>query len=81
MQRKVGMALVKLAIEENKDKNKGLVILLEKIKPYFKQSSVKDSGDNRNSVAHGYMHPRFWDKHSFEKLIHDIALLSEYAGF
>ena len=81
MRRKVGMALVKLAIEENKDKNKGLVIHLEKIKPYFKQSSVKDSGNNRNSVAHGYMHPRFWDKDSFEKLIHDIALLSEYAGF
>jgi len=81
MRHKVGMALIKLAIEENKDKNKDYVILLEKIKPYFKLSSVKDAGDNRNSVAHGYMHSRFWDKNAFENLIHDIALLSDYAGF
>lgn len=79
--RKVGMGLIKLAISENNSKNQELVNMLEKIKTYYLESKTTDRGDNRNSVAHGYMHPRFWDKESFEKLVHDIALISKYAGF
>lgn len=79
--RKVGMKLIALAIEENKGKNDELVTLLEQMKSYFSASQLTDSGDNRNSVVHGYMHPRFWDKSSFEQLIHDIASLSKHAGF
>ncbi len=79
--RKVGMGLIKLAISENKSKNQELVKMLEEIKTYYLESQTTDRGDNRNSVAHGYMHPRFWDKESFEQLVHDIALISKYAGF
>ncbi len=79
--RKVGTGLLKLAIKENKDSNPELVSLLEKIQSYYIFSRSTDKGDNRNSVAHGYMHPRFWDKSSFENLIHDIALISKHAGF
>lgn len=79
--RKVGMSLINLAIEENRLKKPDYVILLEEIKPYFSPSASTDIGDNRNSVHHGYMHPRFWDLESFEKLIFDIAKLSKYAGF
>ena len=79
--RKVGAKLIDLAIEENNDSKPELVEILSEIKSYFSQSEPTDIGDNRNSVAHGYMHPRFWDQDSFEKLIFDIARLSEYAGF
>lgn len=61
--------------------NKEYVNLLEKIKDYYKQSTPLDNGNNRNSVDHGYMHPRFWTKESFETLIHDIAILSKYSKF
>lgn len=77
---KVGLNLINMAIDENKD-NPELVLLLENIKPRFAISTLSDKGDNRNSVAHGYIHPRFWDEESFETLIHDIATLSRYAGF
>jgi len=79
--RKVGFGLIQLAIEENKPKSKEFMKILEEIKSYFSLSQSTDEGDNRNSVAHGYMHPRFWNKESFEKLIYDIARLSKYAGF
>lgn len=79
--RKVGIRLIKLAISETNSKNQELVNMLEKIKTYYVESQTTDRGDNRNSVAHGYMHPRFWDKESFEKLVHDIAFISKYAGF
>jgi len=79
--RSVGIRLIKLAIDENKDKNPEFIILLEEIKVYFSPSNKTDEGDNRNSVAHGYMHPRFWSKDSFEKLIFDLAKLSKHAGF
>ena len=79
--RKVGMDLVKLAIEENKKSKPDYVIILEEIKSYYMNSSRSDEGDNRHSVAHGYMHPRFWSKESFEKLIYDIARLSRFANF
>lgn len=79
--RKVGIGLIKLAIEENKISNSELVSLLEKMQSYYMLSQPTDSGGNRNSVAHGYMHPRFWNKDSFENLIHDISLISKHAGF
>lgn len=78
--RKVGMGVVKLAIEEN-NANLELVNLLEQMKPYFTSSSGTDAGNNRNSVAHGYMHSGFWKKEAFESLIHDIAILSKYSHF
>ena len=80
IQRKVGIRLINLAIKENKD-NKNFVTILEEIKKYFKTSSSVDSGDNRNSVNHGYMHSIYWKKDSFEKLIHDVARISKYSGF
>lgn len=79
--RKVGKALMKLAIDENRNKQPEYVVLLEEIKGYFSDSTALDEGDNRNSVVHGYMHPRFWSKESFEKLINDISRLSKYSGF
>ena len=78
--RKVGLKLIKLAQEENKD-DIHYIDLLNEIKKYYKFSTAEDSGDNRNSVNHGYMHPRFWSKESFEELIHDIARLSKYSKF
>jgi len=79
--RKVGTQLIDLAIEENKGSKPEFVKILAEIKSYFTHSEPTDIGDNRNSVAHGYMHPRFWDREAFEKLIFDIARLSKYAGF
>lgn len=79
--RSVGFSLINLAIEENKDKSPKLITLLEEIKLYFSPSDRTDEGDNRNSVAHGYMHPRFWNKESFEKLIFDLAKLSNMLVF
>jgi hypothetical protein len=78
--RKVGVRLINLAIEENKE-NLEYVKLLEEIKAYFSFSKPTDEGDNRNSVVHGFMHPRFWNDESFEKLVFDIASLSKFADF
>lgn len=79
--RKVGVKLLELAIKENKNSNSEFIYMLEKMKPYYTFSQPTDRGDNRNSVVHGYMHPRFWDKDSFENLVHDIALISKHAQF
>jgi hypothetical protein len=78
--RKVGLTLVKLAITENSN-NEQYCKLLESVKPHFSSSKRTDKGDNRNSVVHGYMHPRFWTQESFEELVHLIAELSPYAQF
>lgn len=78
--RKVGKSLLKLAKKENFE-NKSYIDELNKIERYFENSSIFDQGDNRNSVDHGYMHSRFWTQESFEKLIHDIAILSQYSRF
>lgn len=78
--RKVGIGLINLAILENRS-NPDYIMLLEKAKTYFSLSKPKDAGDNRNNVVHGYMHPRFWDKESFERLLHEIASLSKYSKF
>ncbi len=56
--RKVGIALINLAITENSS-NLDYITYLEKIKGYFSKSTPIDKGDNRNNVVHGYMHPRF----------------------
>lgn len=79
--RKVGIQLIDLAIEENKSNKPEYANILLEIKSYFSPSEPTDVGDNRNSVAHGYMHSNFWDKESFENLIFNIAKLSKYAGF
>lgn len=78
--RQVGLGLIKLAKDENKD-NVEYVKILDEIKKYFEESSDLDNGDNRSSAAHGYMHSRFWTQESFEKLIHDIAGISKYSRF
>lgn len=75
----IGMNLINLAIKENDDVE--YLKLLEEYKKYFKKSSPFDRGDNRNSVNHGYTHPREWTKESFENLIHDIARISKYSKF
>lgn len=79
--RKVGMGLLNLAIKENQEKNPQYVNLLIGIKSYYYESKVTDKGDNRHSVAHGYMHPRYWTKESFERLIFDIAELAKHSDF
>jgi len=79
--RRVGRGLIDLAIEENKQKSAEYIGLLQEMKRYFSHSKSTDEGDNRNSVAHGYLHPRFWNKESFEKLIIDIARLSKFSFF
>lgn len=78
--RRTGKKLIKLAKKENKNKTE-YISLLNELEHYFDDSSSFDRGDNRNSVNHGYMHPRFWTKESFEQLIHDIARISKFAGF
>lgn len=78
--RKVGMRLICLAIDENED-NKECVLLLNEMKKYFSPMNPYEKGANRNNVLHGVMHPRFWDKESFEMLIHDIARISKYSKF
>lgn len=78
--RKVGLKLIELAIHEN-NSNTEYVSLLSELKSYFKTSSGLDEGDNRNSVSHGYMHPLYWSKESFEKLINDIKNVSRFARF
>lgn len=78
---KVGLKLVNLAIKENSE-NQEYVELLEKAKKYIKYDYDDSHEENgRNKVLHGHLHPRFWSKEDFEKLIHDIAELSPFAGF
>ena len=76
----VGMKLIKLAINENQN-NQEYLKCLNEIKEYFKNSSMFDDGDNRNSTVHGYMHPRFWSQESFEKIIIDTSKISKFSGF
>lgn len=78
--RKVGLSLIRLAKDEN-NKNLEYIEKLNEIKKYFENSADLDSGDNRNGVDHGYMHPIFWTQESFENLIHDIAQISKYSKF
>ena len=78
--RKLGKGLISLAKQENNN-NQEYIKILDKIKHHFNDSSIFDSGDNRNSVDHGYMHPINWTKDSFENLIHDIALISPFNRF
>lgn len=78
---KVGMGLIKLAKDENVDKPE-YIKLLNKAKKYFQYEYEDPREENgRNKVVHGHLHPRFWTKEAFEQLIHDIAEMSEYAGF
>ena len=77
---KVGMALIKMAIEENKE-NYEYVALLEKAKKHFTYTEISNDENGRNRVMHGRVHPRFWSKESFEDLIEHIAKLSKYSKF
>lgn len=78
---RVGMGLIKLAKDENADKPE-YIKLLDKTKKYFQYEYDNPHEENgRNKVVHGHLHPRFWTKEAFELLIHDIAEMSEYAGF
>ena len=79
--RKTDEALVNLAISENRDKVEYVKLLKMINKKYYKSASELDRGNNRHSTTHGFMHPRFWTKESFEELIHDIAELSKYGMF
>jgi hypothetical protein len=79
--RRVGIKLINFTLEENKNSSPELLNLLEELKVYFSPSTRFDIGNNRNSVLHGYMHPKFWNKESFEKLIHDTARISKFSGF
>ena len=76
----VGMKLINLAIEENKE-NTDYTNLLEKTKNYFKYTNNNGYENGRNRVLHGHIHPRFWYKEDFEELIHHIATLSKYSKF
>ena len=78
--KRVGMKLIKLAIDENQNNEEYLKYLIV-IKKYFKGSSKFDEGDNRNSTLHGYMHPRFWTQESFENLLIDTSKISKFSGF
>lgn len=78
--RKTGIDLINMSINENRN-NKEFVTILKEMKKYFIKSKFDDSGNNRNSVDHGYLHSRFWERSSFEKLIHDIARISRFSGF
>lgn len=77
---KVGMALIKMAIEENQA-NPDYVALLEKAKKHFTYTEISNDENGRNRVMHGHVHPRFWSKEDFESLIHDIAEMSPFAQF
>lgn len=78
--RKTGINLINMAINQNRDKI-DYVSTLKELKEYFIKSKAVDKGNNRNNVVHGYMHPRFWDKETFEKLICDIAKISKFSEF
>lgn len=77
---RVGMSLIALAIEENKD-NTEYIAALESIKKHFKYIVVSSDQNGRNRVMHGHIHPRFWSQEAFELLIHEIADLSKYSKF
>lgn len=78
--RKTGIDLINLAINQNREKI-DYVSDLKELKKYFIKSKSNDEGNNRNNVIHGYMHPRFWDKETFEQLICNIAKISKYSRF
>ena len=77
---KVGMALIQLAIDENKN-DIDYVKMLENIKKHFRYTDKIIDENGRNNVIHGHLHPRFWSKEAFEQLIHDIAELSKFSRF
>lgn len=77
---RVGMSLIKLAIEENQE-NPEYIRLLERTKKHFKYTHACHDENGRNRVLHGHVHPRFWSKESFEELIQEIAELSSFSRF
>ncbi len=77
---RVGMNLIKFAMEENQD-NSEYVKLHEGVKKHFKYTHACGDENGRNKVLHGRSHPRFWSKEFFEQLIHEIAVLSKFSRF
>lgn len=77
---RVGMSLIKLAIEENQD-NPEYIKLFESAKKHFKYTHACDDENGRNRVMRGHVHPRFWSEESFKQLIHEIAELSKSSKF
>lgn len=77
---RVGMSLIALAIEENKDSTE-YIKALEIIKKHFKYIDISSDQNGRNRVMHGHIHPRFWSQEAFESLIHEIAELSKFSKF
>lgn len=78
--RKCGIDLINMAINQNRN-DKEYIVILKEMKKYFEKSKLTDCGNNRNSVVHGYLHPIFWNKQSFEDLIHDISRISKFSKF
>lgn len=76
----VGMKLIAMAIKENQG-NQEYIKLLEETKKYFRYIEVTNDENGRNRVMHGFVHPRFWTKESFEQLIHHIAMISPHSRF
>lgn len=77
---KAGQKLLKLARQENQD-DQEFLILLDEVAVYYGSGYADLGANNRNNVMHGSLHPRYWTKGQFEKLISDIAKLSPHAGF
>lgn len=75
-----GCKVIDLAVEENPEKT-DLLSLLQISRKYFEKSKFIDIGDNRHSVAHGYLPPWYWKAETFEDLILHIAELSPFANF
>lgn len=75
-----GCKLIDLAVKENHEKT-DLLPLLQTSRKYFEKSKFIDKGDNRHSVAHGYLPPWYWEAETFEDLILHIAELSPFANF
>lgn len=79
--KKVGVGLIKLAIEENKDNSELVTILNSILIKHYQKFSLFEHGENRNNVEHGVVHPRFWSEEDFQSVVSDIDDLSPYIRF
>ena len=85
---KTGKALIETAKEECANKSniteqekQYVCNKLQEIKERYYQKSTLTNYNNRNSIMHGPLPPRFWTEDLFVQLIKDIASLSKYSGF
>lgn len=77
----VGVGLINLAIEENKDNSELVTILNSILIKHYQKFSLFEHGENRNNVEHGVVHPRFWSEEDFQSVVSDIDDLSPYIRF